>query len=325
MAARAVLVIDAIGAAGAAYSVWNKRTGRVEWLSMSGPLVAAGADHISHYYARDPYRTLLDAAAVGRLVQVTACLPETVLRRSEWYNDFIVKSGIDDMLGMRICESRFHRVFFGIHHGIDQRPLPAEHIAALQELVKPLSKAARLHVELCTLGWTSAIAPRALDQLAAGMIVAEGDGRVIEMNQTAECIVRRGDSLTLWRGKLGARHEVEQETLARFTVAKTKTAEAIERMARPTAQLRRDRGAAWPRTRDVWTPSCHGPGCRPRRAFSLSERDLAKLFNLSPGEARLALALLSGKRPISASRSRRCGPSLARSYEKWAWNGRPTS
>jgi hypothetical protein len=32
------LAVDSVGGVGAAYYVWNKRTGQVEWLSMSGPL-----------------------------------------------------------------------------------------------------------------------------------------------------------------------------------------------------------------------------------------------------------------------------------------------
>jgi hypothetical protein len=48
--------------------------------------------------------------------------------------------------------------------------------ASLRELTDPLSNAARLHAELRELGWKSAAALRALDQVAAGVIIRDGDG-----------------------------------------------------------------------------------------------------------------------------------------------------
>jgi PAS domain-containing protein len=69
--------------------------------------------------------------------------------------------------------------------------------ASLRELFDPLSNAARVHAELRELGWKSAAAARALDQLAAGVIITDGDGRVVEMNRAAEQILRRNDGLTV--------------------------------------------------------------------------------------------------------------------------------
>jgi hypothetical protein len=83
----------------------------------------------------------------------------------------------DDALSVRLFESASHIVVFGVSHGIDQAPFPAAAVAALQKLLEPLAKAARLHTELGSLGWEPAIALGALDQLAAALIVADSDGR----------------------------------------------------------------------------------------------------------------------------------------------------
>jgi PAS domain-containing protein len=56
-----------------------------------------------------------------------------------------------------------------------------------------LAKAARLHTKLHSLGWRSSVALRALDQLSAGVIITDREGRVIELNRVAERILRRGD------------------------------------------------------------------------------------------------------------------------------------
>src|SRR5438132_1488653 len=136
---------------------------------------------------------MLETVQNRRLLRVRECMPEAVLRRNGWYNDYLLKAGIDDGVGARLFENRSHAVCFGIHHGMDQPPFAADRLAALRALVKPLGQAARLHVELHSLGWKSAVALRALEQLAAAVIVADSDGRVIQTNPIAERVLQRGD------------------------------------------------------------------------------------------------------------------------------------
>ena len=99
---------DAVGTLGAAYLVIDKRSGRIEWLSLVGFGIDAKADYLDYYAARDPYRPLIEAAPVGEWVQLSRCLPQSRLRRDEWYNDFITKLGIGDMLGNRVFDSAGH-------------------------------------------------------------------------------------------------------------------------------------------------------------------------------------------------------------------------
>jgi PAS domain-containing protein len=114
--------------------------------------------------------------------------------------------------------------------------------ASLRELFDPLSNAARVHAELRELGWKSAAAARAFDQLAAGVIITDGDGRVVEMNRAAEQILRRDDGLTVRQGRLCAQRVFEHDKLARFiaVAAHGKTAAAVARM------LVGRRGDRWP-------------------------------------------------------------------------------
>ena len=297
-------VMDEAGAVGAGYSLFNKRTERVEWLSQSGPLVGREADYFSHYHALDHYRPILEVLPAGRWLWISECLPETVLRRDEWYNDYLLRAGIDDALSARLCESASHVVVFGVSHGNDRAPFTAAGTAALQELLEPLAKAARLHTELGSLGWEPAIALRALDQLAAAVIVADSDGRVIQANRAAERVLQRGDGLTVRDGKLGALHVFDSarfEASIAAAAAEQKTGAAIGRM-----RIRRHDGhppymlTVAPLGADL---ALYG------RSLALivfgdpdektpSERELAEFFRLSPAESRLAVALLAGKKLV---------------------------
>src|SRR5690349_1204745 len=99
----------------------------------------------SYYHALDRHRPMIAAVPVGRWLRISECLPETVLRRDEWYNDYLLRAGIDDALGVRLFENASHVVLFGVTHGIDQAPFTVTAIAAIQGLLEPLAKLARLH------------------------------------------------------------------------------------------------------------------------------------------------------------------------------------
>jgi DNA-binding CsgD family transcriptional regulator/PAS domain-containing protein len=295
-------VMDEVGAVGAGYGFFNKWTEQIEWLSQSGPLVELEADYFSYYHAIERYRPMLEAVPAEKWLRISECLPETVLRRDEWYNDYLLKAGIDDAVGARLFENQSHAVYFGIHHGMDQPPFAVDRLAALRALVKPLGQAARLHVELHSLGWKSAVALQALEQLAAAVIVADSDGRVIQTNPIAERVLQRGDGLTIRGGKLGALRVLDSarlETAIAMAAAEENTGAAIGRM-----RVRRHDG----RLPYVLTVAPLGAELtaygRPLAMIVLtdpdecspSERDLAEFFRLSPAESRLAVALLAGKK-----------------------------
>ena len=293
-------IMDTVGAVGAGYGVFGKQTGRMEWLSETGALVDAEPDFLRYYHALDPYRPMLDAAPSGTWMWVSQCLPAPELRRNEWYNDYLLKIGVDDGLGVRLFESASHSVIFGISHGVGRAPFAEADVAALRGLLEPLAKAARLHTELHSLGWRSSVALRALDQLAAGVIVTDGEGRVIELNRAAERIVRRGDGLTMRNGRLDAAGVLESEKLAQLIAAAApRNAPAMERM-----RIRRQGG----RPAYILTVAPLGAELAVNEralamilvadpdALSPSERDLAQLFGLSPAESRLAAALMTGKK-----------------------------
>jgi DNA-binding CsgD family transcriptional regulator len=145
------------------------------------------------------------------------------------------------------------------------------------------------------------VALGALDQLRAGVIIAENGGQVIEMNRAAESIVGLEDGLNVRNGRLCARRVFETAKMARLITGATadaKSGAAAGRMlvgrcdglppyVLTVAPLRAD--APFDNRRlaliVVVDPQRHSP----------SEGDLAEFFGLSPAEARLAAALLAGK------------------------------
>src|SRR4030081_559439 len=108
-----------LGAVGPAYILTNKRTGQVEWISLAGPSAELQSDYVAHFAAVDPYRPLLDGSP-GWL-RVSESLPRTVLARDEWYNDFVLRVGVGDILGANIYSGPSHEAVIGLHYGLHRR------------------------------------------------------------------------------------------------------------------------------------------------------------------------------------------------------------
>ena len=77
---------------------------------------------------------------------MSECLPDAVLRKSEWYNDFVLCCGVSDILGARLVETPSHFATFGFHQQIGRRF--ADKTAAILEVVAgPLGSATIRHID----------------------------------------------------------------------------------------------------------------------------------------------------------------------------------
>jgi hypothetical protein len=133
---------NAIGVAGAALIISNKSTGNVDEACFSGLSAGFKSDYLRHYAAVDPYSPLLD----GSWKKLSEGLPDRLLRKSEWYNDFVLRCGVRDILGARLVDTPSHRVIFGIHQQIGRTF--ADRVDSLVDLVAiPLKQATQRHIE----------------------------------------------------------------------------------------------------------------------------------------------------------------------------------
>jgi len=177
---------DYLGAIGAGYILCNKQTGRVDWISLCGPCAEYKSEYVEYYAPLDPYRPLLGGCRNGNWLRLSECVPQAILEKDEWYNDFVVKSGVGDIIASQLFDNSSYSVVLGVHNEIGRGPFLPATVAALQELFTPLSKAAKLHVDLRSVGLQSFAQMTALDQLSAGVLVVDRTGRVVEMNRIAE-------------------------------------------------------------------------------------------------------------------------------------------
>jgi DNA-binding CsgD family transcriptional regulator len=295
-------VAEHVGTSGASYLLVNKLTKRVSAIARWGSFAGSRSEYLAHYSKIDTFRVILEEAECERLLRLSDCVPQSVLRHDAWYNDYVLKGGACDVLGSKLNESPSHMVILGFHRIIGDRfPFPRD-MAALQQLMPVLGNAARLHIGLIDAGYQSAIVRGKIDHIAAGVIFADGNCRVVETNQVAERVLRLGDGLTMRNGQICARRSFETAKLAQLVANATDA-----RGGYPSAGcllIGRDGGRPSYVVRvapiTVGLTEYDLPmamilvSVPDENRVSVSE--LAELYGLSPAESRLAVALAFGKR-----------------------------
>jgi DNA-binding CsgD family transcriptional regulator len=145
------------------------------------------------------------------------------------------------------------------------------------------------------------VALQALDRLCSGVIVSDDGGRVVEMNRGAEAMVDLEDGLAVRNGQLCARRAFETAKMSKLISA----AAGVGKTGGAAGHMLIGRGDGRPAY--VLTVAPLDPdlaiGNRPLAMIIIvdparyvpSEKDLADLFGLSPAEARVAAALMTGK------------------------------
>lgn len=131
---------DTLGFAGAACIISNKATGDIDWVCFSGLSAAFESDYVDHYAPLDPYTPLL-SVEIG-WVKLSELLSDAVLRKSEWYNNFVLPCGIRDALGARLVETSSHFATLGLHQQLGRR-FAAKPAAITESLARPLRTATR--------------------------------------------------------------------------------------------------------------------------------------------------------------------------------------
>jgi hypothetical protein len=134
---------DALGVAGAACIISNKTNGRVDWVCFSGLSAEFQPDYIDYYAPLDPFLPLLNVDFGWTML--SECLPNSILRKGEWYNDFVLSCGVRDILGARLVETPSHFATFGLHQQLGHR-FGDKTAAVVKNVAGPLRSATLRHM-----------------------------------------------------------------------------------------------------------------------------------------------------------------------------------
>lgn len=291
-------VAAAVGGIGAGQVIFNRPTGAVEWVTITGPCAALEPRYISHYSPLDLYAPTLRAQPVRRWLPLSRSLPAGAVVGNAWYNDFILKSGVADILAAKMYEDEDTTVLLGIHRGPASDRAVAQFNAGVRALLQPLVRATRQHVAFRRMGRALAAAHQALRTLSVGVVLTDAAGHVLETNELASDILQRGDGLQIRDGRLAATRTFDSAKLAANIAGRAAMGDGHLLIGR--------KGGARPHAVTIAPLDGGGDDAHTQRIVMVlivnpdwqapSERSVSAFFGLSPAESRLAAALMQGRK-----------------------------
>jgi DNA-binding CsgD family transcriptional regulator len=252
--------------------------------------------YAEHYHRVDPWF----AAGRDRLPAFHASLstdlvPERLFVQTEFYVDFARDLGTVQAVGGFVPIGPSAICSVALHRDRRARPFSGTGVNRLQRLLPHLQRALLLGRRI---GERSAIGFAALDALAVGALACDAAGRVLFANAAAEAACAAGAGIVLGAraAGLGARHPSEARRLAGLI------ADAAAGGPGGGLVIRGDDEA---RLFVLVTPLPSAFSVEPGRALvtlrpenaspTLGQPLLEQLFGMTPAEAALALALMTGR------------------------------
>ena len=283
---------------GGGYVVLSKRTNRV--INSDGVGVSAGLAeaYMQHYWKSDPYWPAMHRAD-KQWLPLSRLKAELDLSHNEWYNDFICKLRVSELMVMKLAETPGLVACMGLQYS-GRLAREAEEI--LEQVKEPLTGAALIDMEMRSRVWQAEIAGNVVEQLSIGVIVINDYGRVVEINPVAERIAAGDEGITVRQSRVVLGRAFEAAKFEAHLGDVLSPASNLKKSARMLVG-RPDRKRPYSL---MLFPSMRYPGSLGRTyAIVLisdpdlvipTEAELAELFGLSPAESRLAVALARGKR-----------------------------
>jgi DNA-binding CsgD family transcriptional regulator len=267
------------------------------WMSRAGE-----ATYNEHYLADDPRRLLVNTVAPGQWIYDHEHFDARYVSRSEVYQ-FLIGHDIRFLAASNLVAEPDLLATFSVFRSPDQREFGRREQDILDRLSPHLMRAARLSLQLDEVRAQLKLGLTALDSLPDAVVVTDKPLRIVLQNRRAEALFREATRVRILGGKIGARSADEQRQLERAVN------DAIE--ANVGCLLELAGGDRYPLFCRVLpaadSNTVEVAALKPRKLAVLIFKDtvlstsqvsaVARVYQLTPAETRVAELLVSGVRP----------------------------
>ncbi len=261
------------------------------------------AQYDAHFHRVDLRRQALQARPAGTVIAGHELVPDEVLLRSEFYQDFLRPQGFFHIAVAQVHKRRGRTGVVRLLRPRNAEPFGAEDLALLRALAPHLGRAMGVHLTLAEARMRWETLAVTLAHIAVGAVALDARARMLYANEEAEVLLDARDGLVLQRGELRA--ESSGDTAALHALLGQATGGVLAE-AGGAMRVRRSSGAPDLSVRVV---PVHGAASAlgvPRAAAILYVRDpvhsarvteasLRALFGLTNAEARVARRLVAGR------------------------------
>jgi DNA-binding CsgD family transcriptional regulator/PAS domain-containing protein len=260
---------------------------------------AATQAHDAYYVGRRVWM-VNDGPAEGLVELSESMCPEDRLIHTEYYNDWLRPNDMHHGLSCRLAVGEDTTLRFGVGRSGRYGIYDAEEQRILNSLAPHMGRAIEITRRLELLDAQARAGLSLLDQLTVGALLVEPCGRIAFANPMAERLLRAGDGVMSRHGRL---HGTTPGFDARLAGAVSAAALGRGAATLPIARLRADTPLSATISpvgeRDAAAVGI-GPLALvllavPEAEARISEAAARAAFDLTPAEARLAVALCAGR------------------------------
>lgn len=166
--------------------------------------------YASHYHDLDLARGVLMREPAGRMYPMHRFLPDRVIARSEYYQDFYIREGLRYSCGgMRLDGNR--RLILAVHRPVDHRPYDTHTTRELQRVLDHLPNVFRIRQAAAPASSRAPLMAAALDALPRAVIVVDDTLHLRYLNAAAIALLEsstelraQADRLVPWAPQVAA-------------------------------------------------------------------------------------------------------------------------
>ena len=173
-------------------------------------------EYFERYYALDERVPRYLHLSDSQLVHNAALYTDEELKTSPIYNEVLPRYNSQDCLNVRLIEPDGSSIVWGIYNPVAPDGWRSPQLALVRGLLPHLRQFVRVRQALVRAGAFDASAPALLNNTRVGIIQLDRQGRVIEANDRARDLLRRGDGVSDPGGLLQATVPTERDRLARL-------------------------------------------------------------------------------------------------------------
>jgi DNA-binding CsgD family transcriptional regulator len=298
---------NALGANTAAIIIANARTDVTSEFMIGGDIGREVIPVYSHQYASlDPATKVVKELTIGQVDSCHNYLDHRVVDKSPYYREFLIPWGGRYSSGARLFDDGKEWGRLGLQTNCQQGPMSGRNLETLKALTPHIQEALRQFRFARSTRQEAHMAGmlEALEQMGCGAVLVEGDSVIIQMNKAAarhlECGIRQA------HGRLCASKEDARGPFRKLIADAAQMNRSVARES-VFALPRRNGRPLVARVSPIFEPAPALTPALKRQAvvlvklIDLDERAklagscLRDLFDLTPAEARLAVALAGGQ------------------------------
>ncbi|MGZ5581415.1 MAG: hypothetical protein ACXWGW_20225, partial [Methylobacter sp.] len=179
-------------------------------------------DYANHYISIDPRFNIIRGAGVDEWLCCHQFHDRKFVANNEFYQDFFIHHGARYLMLAWVDDNEHDNSILGVVRAVGQLPFDHAEQLAARRFSNHLQRALRLQKHTQNLHTKAELGARAIDALALSMLIVDGKGSILHLNDSAERMLNsRICGLNCAAGRLSATHPANKNMLATLITAAT--------------------------------------------------------------------------------------------------------